>query len=86
MLESHQIRIHLKSIGCPIVADPFYGNHRKDDEIIESGTHITMGGEMLHLHARSVEIPLSQNKPAIFVEAPPPPHMLQKLSLLGYKP
>ncbi len=82
---THQIRIHLKSIGCPIVADPFYGNNRKDGEMIEAGVNLTVGGEMLHLHARSVEIPISNNKPAIVVEAPPPPHMLQKLELLGYK-
>ncbi len=82
---THQIRIHLKHLGCPIVGDPFYNHHRRDDEIIKAGTIESEGEEQLHLHARSVEIPISQNKPAIFIEAPPPEHMLEKLKLLGMK-
>jgi RluA family pseudouridine synthase len=82
---THQIRIHLKHIGCPIVGDPFYGHHRKDDEMIDAGAMVDMGGEQLHLHARSVEIPISKNKPAILVEANPPPHMMKRLKILGYQ-
>jgi len=81
---THQIRIHLKSIGCPILADPFYGNNRKDDEIIEAGKIIPQGVEMLNLHAYSVLIPISANKPPILVSAPPPAHMLTQLSEMGF--
>jgi RluA family pseudouridine synthase len=82
---THQIRIHLKHIGCPIIGDPFYGHHRKDDEMILAGEMETTDGEQLHLHAREVEIPISKNKPAIVVTANPPQHMLEKLKLLGYR-
>ncbi len=78
---THQIRIHMRHLGCPIVADPFYGHHRKDNEVIEAGVIPPQGAELLHLHARAVEIPISQNKPPVLVTAPPPQHMLQRLAL-----
>ena len=68
------------------MADPFYNHHRRDDEIINAGVLASeANNEMLHLHARSVEIPISENKPPIFVEANPPEHMMKKLKILGYK-
>jgi tRNA pseudouridine32 synthase / 23S rRNA pseudouridine746 synthase len=66
---THQLRVHLQSIFCPIVADYIYGKK--------------LEGDVLHLHARAVNIPLYPKKPAIEVEAPPPPHMLARLRLCG---
>lgn len=83
---THQIRIHLKYIGCQIIGDPFYGSHRKDDEIIEAKSLTpNPDGELLHLHARSIEIPISENKEPVKVECAPPQHMLKRLEMLGYK-
>src|SRR3989344_1132494 len=42
---THQLRVHLKYIGHPIVGDPVYGH----------------GGERMYLHAKSLEIALPAN-------------------------
>jgi len=57
---THQLRVHCAEIGCPILGDKFYGG---GDEV------------PLHLHARSIEIPLHEKKPAIYVEAEAPMYM-----------
>lgn len=58
---THQIRVHLASIGAPILGDPQYG-----DLLSEQRTMPMM------LHARKIRIPISKNKDAITVEAEPP--------------
>ncbi len=68
---THQIRVHLKSIGCAIVGDWLYGanpERPKDGEF-----------PLLHLHARSIEFPLYEDKPAITVTAEMPQHMADSL-------
>jgi tRNA pseudouridine32 synthase/23S rRNA pseudouridine746 synthase len=70
---THQLRVHLASIGCPILGDRTYGR--------------TADGEPqrpLHLHARAVTIPLYPNKPAVSVEAPVPDHMRAALRACGW--
>lgn len=71
---THQLRVHCAAQGWPILGDGIYGS--------ASGR----GGPRLHLHARSVTIPLYPKKPAITVEAPPPAHMLQRLQACGHVP
>ena len=67
---THQLRVHCQAMGWPIIGDPIYGDGRRS-------------GERLHLHARSITIPLYKNKPPITVEAPPPAHMLARLHTCG---
>lgn len=62
---THQIRVHLQSIGCTIVDDWLYGPNAE-----RPGTF-----PALCLHARSLSIPLYPDQPAVIVTAPPPPHM-----------
>jgi tRNA pseudouridine32 synthase/23S rRNA pseudouridine746 synthase len=69
---THQLRVHCAAMNFPILGDPIYG------------TAPRFGGPGLHLHARSVTIPLYPKKPPITVEAPVPEHMRNKLTLLRY--
>lgn len=71
---THQIRVHLASIGAPILGDPLYGELRPSER----------QGPMM-LHARRVIIPISKNKPAIAVEAPPPDAMAAFMEKHGFK-
>ncbi|HZM64073.1 MAG TPA: RluA family pseudouridine synthase [Candidatus Saccharimonadales bacterium] len=54
---THQLRVHLQKIGCPIVGDPLYGNGKYGDRLL--------------LHAKSLEITLPNRQHKIF-EAPLP--------------
>lgn len=64
---THQIRVHCAAMGWPLLGDPIYGR----------------GGAPLHLHARAISVPLSNNKPPVHVEAPVPEHMRDALARLG---
>lgn len=68
---THQIRVHLQAIGCPIVGDAVYGAGLIDD------------ASRLHLHARGVVVPLYPSRAPITVTAPPPPHMARALKACG---
>lgn len=56
---THQIRVHLASIGHPIVGDPIYGGKHKDK------------GGRLCLHAYSLELPIATGKRIKIVADPP---------------
>ncbi|OAN49930.1 RNA pseudouridine synthase [Paramagnetospirillum marisnigri] len=69
---THQIRIHAKHLGCPLLGDAYYGP--------DPDTKIR-----LHLLARSIGLPpLSPNKPPIAATAPVPEHMRQALLDCGW--
>ncbi len=69
---THQLRVHCAASGFPIVGDPVYG------------TGPRVGGPGLHLHARSVSVPLYKNKAPIDIRAPAPGHMLDLLQACGF--
>jgi len=69
---THQIRAHLAALGCPVVGDPVYGPR-------ESGAKL----RRLHLHSRSVTVPLYPKRDPILVEAEPPDHMRDLLAECG---
>ncbi len=59
---THQIRVHCQSLGCPIIGDWVYGPQAEQLPL-------------LHLHARSIDIPLYEGDPLLHIEAPVPAHM-----------
>jgi len=61
---NHQIRIHSKELGIPILGDKRYGNN-------------TFKDEKLHLHSRSIEF-YHPNGKKMYFEAKLPPHMEEK--------
>ena len=74
---THQIRVHLASLGTPIIGDFKYG-----------GTEARGRGavaDKLHLHARSIDLARPDGG-RLQVTAPLPPHMLKTWALLGFDP
>ncbi len=65
---THQLRVHCAASGWPIVGDPIYGSGPR--------------GGSLHLHARTLTIPLYPKRDAITVTAPPPPHIAAALAAM----
>jgi len=68
---THQIRVHAAAIGCPILGDTIYGRPNQPDT--------------LHLHARSVTLPLYPTREAIEVIASPSAHMRKTLEACGWR-
>ncbi len=69
---THQLRVHCAAMDFPILGDPIYG------------TAPRFHGPGLHLHARSVTVPLYPKKPPITVEAPAPAHMRERVRACGF--
>ncbi|MDY0871777.1 RluA family pseudouridine synthase [Dongia rigui] len=70
---THQIRVHLAHLGCPILGEPQY--------LPEGSAKPTA---KLHLHSRALVVPLYPKKDPIRVEAPPPAHMIRALQACGF--
>jgi 23S rRNA pseudouridine1911/1915/1917 synthase len=66
---SHQIRVHLKEEGFPILGDPFYDG--------EKASH-------LHLHAWKLSFKHPISTEALTIEAPLPQHMAQSLDKFNW--
>ncbi len=74
---THQLRVHAKQIGCPIIGDSKY---------FEAAWNWEFPGGMqnrLHLLARRIVIPHPDGG-KLDISAPLPPHMVQSWNLLGY--
>ncbi len=74
---THQLRVHAKQIGCPIIGDSKY---------FEAAWNWEFPGGMqnrLHLLARRIIIPHPDGG-KLDISAPLPPHMVQSWNLLGY--
>ena len=71
---THQIRVHMKYLGCPVMGDPIYG---KKDALFDSATL------MLHSHKLGIRLPESDEF-SIF-EAPVPIRFKKVLKTLHEK-
>ena len=72
---THQIRVHLASLGTPIVGDFKYGG------VDAKGKGAI--ADKLHLHARAIDIARPDGG-RLQVTAPLPPHMVKSWELLGF--
>jgi tRNA pseudouridine32 synthase / 23S rRNA pseudouridine746 synthase len=72
---THQLRVHLAALGCPVLGDPIYGRARLAER----------ERAPLHLHARAIAVPLYAKRPAIAATAPPPAHLLDALAACGFR-
>ncbi len=71
---THQLRVHCAAMGWPIKGDAIYGAGDR------------FAPPALHLHARSLSLPLFANKPPIEVTASPPGPMQDALAACGWQP
>lgn len=71
---THQIRVHMEHIGCPIVGDPIYG---KKDSVFSKAT--------LMLHSRTLRIKLRPNTKIKTFKAPVPIRFKKTLKTLHEK-
>jgi tRNA pseudouridine32 synthase/23S rRNA pseudouridine746 synthase len=71
---THQLRVHVAELGCPILGDAIYG--RRDPS----------RASPLQLHARAITVPLYPNRESITATAPPPRHMLEALDQIDSSP
>jgi 23S rRNA pseudouridine1911/1915/1917 synthase len=69
---THQLRVHMKHLGCPILGDPLYG--RSDAGF----PNIRL---MLHAHRLHIRLP-GDTQPRCF-EAPVPPDMAEVCASFG---
>jgi 23S rRNA pseudouridine1911/1915/1917 synthase len=71
---THQIRVHMAFLKCPIVGDVLYGYKKQS---------IPLGRHFLHAWKISIRLP-GQNEPSVF-EAPLPPELEAALAELRIK-
>lgn len=69
---THQLRVHARALGWPIVGDNIYGNGPR------------FGEPRLHLHSRCIVVPISKNKDPVSVTAPAPAHLHERLRACGW--
>lgn len=73
---THQLRVHMQAIGCPILGDHKYGGSQKSVK--------ALGVEnKLHLHARHIHIPAQGCVKEIDISAPLAEHMKRSFDVLG---
>lgn len=72
---THQLRVHLKAIGRPVVGDVLYAAH-----LIPSSNNLGMHRLALHAHTLTIELP--KGREALF-EAPLPTELASAVARLG---
>lgn len=60
---THQIRVHLQSIGCPVIGDPLYGSERVNRKL-------DVATQMLHAHILRFKHPFNDTTMTLSAEIP----------------
>lgn len=60
---THQIRVHLQSIGCPVLGDPLYGSLKNNQKL---NVHM----QMLHAHSLKFKHPFKETFMSLEAEIP----------------
>lgn len=77
---THQLRVHLTSIGTPIWGDPLYRDEELENQVDLSNLNLGSG---LHLHARQLIIP-HPRKGTLNITAPLGPQMRKTWRSFGF--
>jgi 23S rRNA-/tRNA-specific pseudouridylate synthase len=81
---THQIRVHLRHAGAPLLVDPQYGRPEPVTERRLGGTSDTGVLARTPLHASRLVLPGAEGLPPVDVSAPLPPDMARALELLRH--
>ncbi len=73
---THQIRVHLQSLGHPLVGDPVYGKNRRSADAAISGFRRQA------LHAERLEFQHPESGNTVAWQMPPPPDMRDLIAAL----
>jgi tRNA pseudouridine32 synthase/23S rRNA pseudouridine746 synthase/23S rRNA pseudouridine955/2504/2580 synthase len=79
---THQIRVHLRHVGAPLLVDPQYGRPDPVTERALGGPSDAVVLDRTPLHAAGLTLPAAEGLPAVDVEAPLPADMVRALALL----
>ncbi len=80
---THQIRVHLASLGHPVVGDTLYGAPRELRAVSKQKkrpTHPALGLKRNFLHAAHLEVAHPQTGERISFDSPPPPELQEFLT------
>ena len=81
---THQLRVHLSEINCPVVGDKKYGKIVTENK--GDGWETLLGEQIenkLHLHARSIMFKHPIDNKEILIQANLPDHMSRSWKILG---
>lgn len=79
---THQLRVHMTSIGHPIAGDVLYGGHEWSEEILLGTGSSERFLTMQALHARRLRLIHPIREKPLEIEAPLPQHIRRMLELL----
>jgi 23S rRNA pseudouridine1911/1915/1917 synthase len=83
---THQIRIHLSEIGCPILGDDLYGAQRKIKTISSSGNRDKISTlPRFALHAAELGFEHPRTKKQLMFKVPWPDDLRSRLISLGFQ-
>ncbi len=83
---THQIRVHLASLGYPVVGDPLYGQPRRDRACADVElAGLLRGLSRQFLHARLLGFEHPETGESLVFHAPMPPELQQIIDFLDRK-